>query len=87
MPEPTDQERPELTREDRKTLLILACTADRAAWINACRPEPPRPMQRFANIFRLVDPILAFLPGRLGRLARGLKYLAHLGEQFVRLRA
>ena len=87
MSEPTDQVRPELSRKDRKALLILSCTADRAAWINACRPEPPRPLQRLNNIFRLLDPVLAFLPGRLGRLARGLKYVVQVTGQFSRLRS
>jgi hypothetical protein len=87
MSEPTDQVRVELNREDRKALLVLACTADRAAWTNACRPVPPAPMQRFSNIVRLIEPVLAFLPGRLGRLARSVKYFAHLGEQFMRLRS
>jgi len=83
MSEQVNQVRSSLTRAERKQLLALACAADRAAWVHACRPAPARsPMMQFANqVFRYIEPFSHLLPGRMGRWLRGASFLTNLGRQ------
>ena len=84
MSEQIDQVRHPMTLAERKQLLALACAADRAAWVHACRPAPPQnPTARIATeIFSYLEPFSHLLPGRLGRWLRGATFLTNLGRQF-----
>lgn len=84
MSEPTDQIRRTLTTAERKQLLALACAADRAAWVNACRPAPPRtPLAAVGDeVMRYLEPFSHLIPGKIGRWVRNLSFFANLGRQF-----
>lgn len=84
MPEQPDQILHPLNRDKRKQLLILACGADRALWRQACTaPAGRSPAAQLAlRILGYVEPVLDFLPGRLGRVLRGANFLTHIGRHF-----
>lgn len=89
MSEPTDQiVRIVTTRNERKELLILACAADRGAWLAACRQAPARSRgaQLASDLLGYLEPLSSVLPGRLGRWLRGASFLTNLGRQFGWLR-
>ena len=73
-----------MTRDDRKQLLTLACAADRAAWAEACRPEPgpSRAAQLADTALTYLEPFVGLLPGRIGRWMRRAAFLTRLGRQF-----
>jgi hypothetical protein len=84
MSEQIDQSRHPLSRAERKQLLALACVADRAAWVYACRPAPPSsPVVQIANnVMGYLEPFLGFLPGRVGRWIRGARVVTSVVRQF-----
>ena len=84
MSEQTDQVRNSMTIAERKQLLALACAADRASWVHACRPAPARsPLAQIATeIFGYLQPFSHLLPGRMGKWLRGATFLTNLGRQF-----
>jgi hypothetical protein len=87
MLKPIDQIRRTLTsRNERKELLVLACEVDRASWRQACHPVRSPRAQLAHDLLGYVDSFRSFLPGRLGRWARGATFLASLGRQLGWLR-
>ena len=88
MSEHPDQIIRPMTRNERKHLLMLACTADRAAWKQACQPVKGRgpAMQFLQQILPHLDTCSFLLPRRLGGMLRGVNFLAQLGRQFGWLR-
>lgn len=84
MSESTDQIRGTLTTAERKQLLALACAADRAAWVHACRPAPPStPLAAVGNeVMRYLEPFSHLIPGKIGRWVRNFTFFANLGRQF-----
>jgi hypothetical protein len=82
MPDTTHQgDRPALSREERKQLLVFACAADRVALAHACRPRPRQPVQLAAQVLRMLEPVTALLPAGIGRWLRGANFLARAGRQ------
>ena len=81
MPEGTDQIDPALSRTDRKQQLVLACMADRAAWVQACEPRPQPPLAMAGNLLKLLEPLTFLLPGKLGRWLRRAEFFAQIGRQ------
>lgn len=89
MPQPDHEVLPRLmTREERKQLLTLACATDRAAWAEACRPEPgpSRAAQVADRALLFLEPVTGFLPGRIGRWVRRAALLARLGRHLGLMR-
>lgn len=87
MPEPTHQDRPALTRDERKQVLVLACAADRSALLQACAPRPRPPAAVVAQVLHLLDPLLGLIPGLPGRWLRKASFIAHLGRMVGLFRA
>jgi hypothetical protein len=59
-----------LTLEERRERLALACQLDRLNLRLAVRPTP---MERLTiNVIEKLSPLLPHLPGRLGRWTRGV---------------
>lgn len=77
-----------LTLAERKKLLVLACTADRAAWLQACRPRAAQgPLARLTEeLLRYADLLGPWVPGRLGRWLRNAGLLFRLARGFGGLR-
>lgn len=73
-----------MTRSERKHLLVLACTVDRAAWKRACYPAHRKSpaMQIMQRILPHLDALSFLLPGKLGGLLRSANFFAQLGRQF-----
>lgn len=88
MPEQAHQIRGPLSRLERKQLLVLACTADRAAWIHSCRASPSQnPAGKFAmEVMGLVEPLSHLLPRRIGGWIRSAVFVGNLCRQFGWLR-
>ena len=81
MPAGTQQSDPPLSRSERKQRLVLACMADRAAWVQACEPGPQPPLAMLGRVFQMIEPFAALLPGRLGRWLRNAQFLTKIGRQ------
>ena len=81
MSEGTDQVVSPLSTGERKQLLVLACTADRAAWVQACAPRPQPPLASMGRILQLLEPLTVLLPGRIGRWVRKAQFLTKVGRQ------
>lgn len=82
MPEQPDQVGGTLSpRQERKQLLVLACSLDRAGWRMACRPSRGRGSQIASNVLSHLETIGSFLPGRIGRWLRGFSFLAQIGRR------
>jgi len=73
-----------MTVAERKQLLALACASDRHAWVNACRPAPPRPplANLGTELLRYLEPFSHLVPGRMGRWFRNITFFTNLGRQF-----
>ena len=73
-----------MTRSERKHLLVLACTIDRAAWKRACYPAHPKSpaMQLLQRLLPHLETFSFLLPGKLGRLVRSANFFTQLGRQF-----
>lgn len=84
----SESEKEPLTRSDRKALLILACNADRLAWRQACLSSASNSIvsQMTRKAIHWADLASAFLPGRLGRWARGASFLSHIASTLGWLR-
>ena len=80
MSQPADSNDASLSREDRKRLLVLACATDRAAWCRACEPHPRPPVAMASHVLRMLDPLLALIPGLPGRWLRKASFFAHIGR-------
>lgn len=81
MPAGTDQVVSPMSTAERKQLLVLACTADRAAWVQACAPRPQPPLASASRILQLLEPLTVLLPGRIGRWVRKAQFLTKVGRQ------
>lgn len=81
MPEGTDQNDPPLSLAERKQRLVLACMADRAAWVQACEPRPQPPLAMAGSLLKLLEPLTFLLPGKLGRWVRRAEFLTQIGRQ------
>lgn len=81
MPAGPDQIDLSVSREERKRQLVLACMADRAAWVRACEPGPQPPLAMAGRLLQLLEPFTALLPGRIGRWLRNAQFLTRLGRQ------
>lgn len=84
MPEQPDQSSDALRRTQRKRLLVLACAADRLAWMRACRPTPGRHQvaRLSADLLGCLAPFFHLLPGRSGYWLRGADFLLQVARQF-----
>ena len=73
-----------MTRNERKHLLMLACTADRAAWKRACQPKPGsgQVMGILRTLLPHLDAFSFLLPRKLGGLLRGANFLTQIVRQF-----
>jgi hypothetical protein len=81
MPEGSEQGDLPLTRDERKQRLVLACMADRAAWVQACEPGPQPPLAMVGRILQIVEPFTALLPGWVGRWLRNAQFLTRISRQ------
>jgi len=88
MPEnPAQVSHPLTSRNERKELLVLACTADRAAWCDACLSPPRSAGEEIVHhVLGYLKPVGGVLPGRLGRLIRGANAVAQFGRRLGWLR-
>ena len=73
-----------MTRNERKHLLMLACTADRAAWKRACQPKPGsgQIMNVLGSILPHLETFSFLLPRKLSSLLRGASMLTNVVRQF-----
>lgn len=81
MPERIDQVDSPLSLMERKEQLVLACMADRAAWVQACAPRPSPPLALAGKLMKLLEPLTFLLPGELGRWLRRVEFLTQIGRQ------
>jgi hypothetical protein len=77
---------PLTSRQDRKELLVLACTVDRVGWRQACRPTGSPTALLARELLGYLETFSSFLPGRLGRWLRGASFLTNLSRQLGWLR-
>lgn len=66
---------------ERKQQLVLACKADRVAWVEACAPHPQPPLAKAGHILKMLEPLTFLLPGRLGKWLRRAEFLTVIGRQ------
>jgi hypothetical protein len=67
-----------MTRTERKQQLVLACMADRLAWVQACEPSPQPPLAKAGRILQMLEPFIGLMPGRLGRWIRNAHFIGSL---------
>jgi hypothetical protein len=78
MLEGTDKIDSQLSIEERKQRLVLACMADRLAWVQACEPAPAPPLAKAGRILQMIEPFVGLLPGKIGRWIRNAHFAGSL---------
>jgi hypothetical protein len=77
-----------MTRPERKQQLVIACMADRLAWVQACEPAPQPPLAQAGRLFKMIEPLIGLMPGRIGRWIRNAHFIGSLlptvGKYFLK---